>query len=314
MTDPLRLLIDTDPGVDDAIALLMALRQPNVTVEALTVCAGNVGLEHTVRNARYIVEWCGADVPVYAGADRALMREARRADSVHGDDGLGNLGLRPGNPALSAGHAVDVIVDVISRNPGAITLVTLGPLTNIALALIKQPEIARSVRRVVMMGGAANVVGNVTPAAEFNVWADPEAARIVLRAGMPLTMAGIELSRGDSRWTEEEIDQLEAQGSEHARTAAALLRVSLAVARRRPEEGGAFGAGVPDGVAMAAALEPDCVTAAGDYHVDVEIHGELTTGETVVDRRGVTGQPANATVIDAIDAARFKAMVRDACR
>jgi purine nucleosidase len=313
-TTPLRLLIDTDPGVDDAIALLMALRHRGARVEALTVVAGNVGIEHTVRNACWVVEWCEADVPVYAGAAHALLREARRASEVHGNDGLGNLDLRPRNPEPAPVHAVDAMIDLVSRNPGAITLVTLGPLTNVALALLKEPRIATLIPRVVMMGGAANVAGNVTPAAEFNVWADPEAARIVFRAGMPLTMVGIEICRGEARWTEAEIKDLAGIGTERARIAATLLGQSLEVARRRPVADEMPGAGVPDGTAMAVALEPETLTESGRYHVDVETHGELTTGETVVDRRGVLGRPPNATVAHAINVARFKEIVREACR
>ncbi|MER3421399.1 MAG: nucleoside hydrolase, partial [Chloroflexota bacterium] len=156
----LRLLIDTDPGVDDAVALVMALRHPRARVEAITVVAGNVDLEHTVRNARYVVELCEADVPVYAGAARALLREHRRAPDAHGEDGLGNLGLRPRDPRPAPGHAADVLVERILREPGALTLVTLGPLTNVALALLKEPRIATAVQRVVVMGGAANTAGN----------------------------------------------------------------------------------------------------------------------------------------------------------
>src|SRR5579884_292611 len=219
---PLRLLIDTDPGVDDAVALVMALRHPRAHVEAITVVAGNVDLEHTVRNARYVVELCEADVPVYAGAARALLREHRRAPDAHGEDGLGNLGLRPRDPRPAPGHAADILVERIMREPGALTLVTLGPLTNVALALLKEPRIATAVQRVVVMGGAANTAGNVTPAAEFNIWADPEAARIVFRAGMPLTMVGIEISRA-ARWTPEEIRELGALGTPRARACAAFL-------------------------------------------------------------------------------------------
>lgn len=311
---PLRLLIDTDPGVDDAVALVMALRHPRARVEAITVVAGNVGLEHTVRNARYVVELCEADVPVYAGAARALLREHRRAADAHGEDGLGNLGLRPRDPRPAPGHAADVLVERIMREPNALTLVTLGPLTNVALALLKEPRLASAVRRMVMMGGAANTAGNVTPAAEFNIWADPEAARIVFRSGLPLTMVGIEISRA-ARWTAEEIRDLAALGTARARACAAFLEHSLAVAgqRGRVIPGEVFGAGCPDGTAMAVALEPEVLIDAGQYYVDVETHGELTTGATVVDRRGVLGRPPNATVAHAIDVPRFKALVHAAC-
>lgn len=311
---PLRLLIDTDPGVDDLLALLMALRHPGATVEALTVVAGNAGLEHTIRNARFAVELAGhPDTPVYGGADRALLSGHRRATDIHGDDGLGNLGLRPRDPLPAPGHAADALVERITAAPGALTLVTLGPLTNVALAVLKEPRIAGMVRRVVMMGGAANVVGNVTPAAEFNVWADPEAARIVLRAGLPLTMVGIEIARGDTRMTEPEIAELEALGTERARVAGQLLRHSLGVARGRARLGDPDGAGCPDGTAIAVALAPDVVTSSGDYYVDVETHGELTAGETVVDRRAVLNRPPNTTVVHAIDAPRWKALLRPAC-
>ena len=312
--EPLRLLIDTDPGVDDAIALIMALRHRRARVEALTIVAGNVGLEHTVRNARYVVELCEADVPVYAGAAHALLREARRAHHHHGDDGLGNLGLRPRHPDPTPGHAADVIVEHISREPGALTLVTLGPLTNVALALLKEPRIARLVRRVVVMGGAANVAGNVTPAAEFNVWADPEAARIVFRAGMPLTMVGIEVCRGPARFTQDEIEDLAAIGTPRARVAAGLLGHTIGLSRSRTTPPAEPGAQVPDGTAMAVALEDAVLIEFGRYHVDVETHGELTTGETVVDRRGVLDRTRNTTVAHAIDIARFKELLRDACR
>ena len=312
--EPLRLVIDTDPGVDDAIALLMALRYPGARVEAISVVAGNVGLEHTVRNARFVVEWCELDVPVYAGAGQALLRSHVRAAHVHAEDGLGNLGLRPRSPHPAPGHAVDALVEHIMANPGAITLVTLGPLTNVALALLKEPRVATAVGRVVTMGGAANVVGNVTPAAEFNIWADPEAARIVFRAGLPLTMLGIEICRGAARWTSAEIDDLGRIGTERAHIAAALLGHSLAIDDRRRMPDDPPGASVPDGTAMAVALEPATLVEFGHYHVDVETQGELTVGETVVDRRAVTGRPPNTAVAHAIDVARFKDMVRDACR
>ncbi len=310
----MRLVIDTDPGVDDAIALIMALRHPAAHVEAITVVAGNAGLESTVRNARYVIELCDVDVPVYAGAARALLREARRAGHVHGEDGLGDLGLRPRNPEPVPGHAADAIVDLIMGNPGTITLVALAPLTNVALAVLKEPRIASQVERVVVMGGAANTAGNVTPAAEFNIWADPEAARIVFRAGMPLTMVGIEICRGATRWTDDDIQQLAALGTERARVAAALLGCSLQIDRCRAVPGEPPGAAVPDGTAMTVALEPDALTESGRYFVDVETQGELTTGETVVDRRGVLGRPPNAVVAHAIDASRFKDLVRQACR
>ena len=313
MPAPLRLLIDTDPGVDDAIALLMALRHPTTVVEAITVVAGNVGLDNTVRNARYLVELAERDVPVYAGAERALLREHRRAAEVHGDDGLGNLGLVPRDRHPVPGHAADALIERCLAEPGALTLVTLGPLTNIAIALLKEPRLAGAVRQCVMMGGNANVVGNVTPAAEFNIWADPDAARIVFRSGMPITMVGIEISR-DCRLSEPFINRLSLLAGERARVSAALLGHSLVVNRRRLLPGDIDGAGCPDGTAMTVALDPDSVQESGTYYVDVETQGELTQGETVVDRRAITGNPPNTTVVHAIKMQRFEELVEAACR
>ena len=179
-------LIDNDAGSDDAVAVLMALRHSDVDVRAITVVAGNVPLEQGVQNSLYFAELCDADVPVYAGADRPLLREYVSADWFHGADGLGDWGERykPRRTQAAAQHAVDAIIETLRATPG-IEVVTLGPLTNLALALRKAPDIAAQVSRCVIMGGAACTNGNVTPAAEYNIWCDPEAARIVFRSGLP---------------------------------------------------------------------------------------------------------------------------------
>src|SRR5574341_2138503 len=191
------LLIDTDTASDDAVALIMALRDPAFEVVAITVVAGTVPLAQGNRNARYTVELCGASVPVYEGAAKPLRRAASDATFFHGKDGLGDQGYPPPKARPAEGHAVDVLIDRIRGRPG-ILLVTLGPLTNLALALEKSPEIASRVGRCVVMGGAACTVGNVTPAAEYNIWCDPEAARSVFRSGMNLEMVGWEVGRGNA--------------------------------------------------------------------------------------------------------------------
>ena len=192
---PTPMIIDTDTASDDAVALIMALREPEVEVKAITIVAGNVSMEKGSRNARYTVELCEADVPVYEGADRPLLREPRTASFFHGEDGLGDRGYPPPRRAAAAGHAVSALVEGIRAHPG-LTLVTLGPLTNVALALAQSPEVVDEVGRCVVMGGAACTVGNMTPAAEYNIWCDPEAARICFRSGLPIEMVGWELSRG----------------------------------------------------------------------------------------------------------------------
>ncbi|MGD9890625.1 MAG: nucleoside hydrolase [Dehalococcoidia bacterium] len=311
----MRLIIDTDPGVDDGVALVMALRHPGVHVEAITVVHGNAGLAHNVRNARLVTEVCGVEVPVYAGARHPIMRPApRRPSWIHGKDGFGDIGLRPRRGRADLGFAADRIVELVMRSPGEITIVTLGPLTNIALALVREPRLPKAVRGIVLMGGAARAADNVTPVAEFNVHADPEAAKAVFRAGFSLTMAGIELSRGAARLTEEDVAAIAALATPAARLVGALLGHSLRIAARRPMLPGEHGAACPDAVGMAIALDPSIMSDHADAHVDVETSGALTTGMTVVDRLGLSGHPPNARVGYAIDAARFKALLLERCR
>ena len=190
-------LIDTDTASDDAVALIMALRAPDVRVVAITTVAGNVPLEQSTRNALYTVELCGSDVPVYAGAARPLLRTYENATWFHGMDGLGDHNYPVPRRSSEKLHAVDAIIQIVEANPGLV-MVTLAPLTNVALALAKKPSIAKKVGRCVVMGGAPCCEGNVTPAAEYNIWVDPEAARMVVRSGLPLELIGWQLSRGQA--------------------------------------------------------------------------------------------------------------------
>jgi hypothetical protein len=186
---PRMFLIDTDVASDDAVALIMALRAPDVGVVAITTVAGNVEVQQATRNALYTVELCGADVPVYVGAEKPLLRPHENATWFHGNDGLGEHGYPPARQAPAKTHAVEAIIEAIESHPGLV-VVTLGPLTNLALAVLRKPSIADKVGRCVVMGGGPCTEGNVTPAAEYNIWVDPEAARIVLHSG---------LSRGTDR-------------------------------------------------------------------------------------------------------------------
>src|SRR5438874_452369 len=212
-------LIDTDTASDDAVALIMALRHPDVRVAAITVVAGNVPLEQATRNALYTAELCGRDdVCVYAGAAKPLMREPEHAQWFHGEDGLGNQNYPPPRGRCGAKHAADAIVETVRANPG-LTLVTLGPLTNVAMALQRDPTIARSVARCVIMGGNPCCEGNVTPAAEYNIWVDPEAARIVMHSGLPVELVGWQTCRGEAVLNEADIARIHGGGSELARFA-----------------------------------------------------------------------------------------------
>jgi purine nucleosidase len=314
---PTPMIIDTDTASDDAVALIMALRAPEVEVKAITVVAGNVPMEQGSRNARYTVELCGAEVPVHEGADRPLLRQPRTASFFHGEDGLGDRGYPPPRRPAATGHAVAALVEAVRAHPG-LTLVTLGPLTNVALALAESPEIAEGVGRCVVMGGAACTVGNMTPAAEYNVWCDPEAAGICFRSGLPIEMVGWELCRGPATLGEGDIARCRALDTPRAHFALDCNTRALEANRSLFQE---TGIGLPDPVAMAVALEPEIVTRKSRHAVDVECEGRLTRGMTVVDQldvvpsglgdaggwrpEAVTGD-RTVTVCWEIDVARFK--------
>jgi len=204
---PRTLLIDTDTASDDAVALIMALRSQEVRVAAITVVAGNIPVQQATSNALYTAELCASDVPIYSGAEKPLLRKLVCADWFHGADGLGDHGYLPKQRRAEPRHAVDALLDAARENPG-IEIVTLGPLTNLALALSREPRLAASVKRCIIMGGAPCCEGNVTPAAEFNIWVDPEAARIVFHSGMRIEMVGWHLCRGQAALNPQEIDEL----------------------------------------------------------------------------------------------------------
>jgi purine nucleosidase len=276
-------LIDTDTASDDAVALIMALRAPEVRVAAITVVSGNVPLAQGVVNALYTVELCDADVPVYAGADRPLRRDPAHAVWFHGADGFGDMNYPPPRRAAESMHAVDAIIGTVRANPG-IELVTLGPLTNAALALRRDPSIAKRIARCVVMGGNPCCEGNVTPAAEYNIWCDPEAARVVLRSGMPVELIGWQLSRGTAVLGHDDIARVRGVDTPLAHFAIDCNRVALNAYRTQTGE---EGIALPDAVAMAVALDASVCTRSALHHVEVETTSELTRGMTVVDKLGV---------------------------
>jgi purine nucleosidase len=282
-------LIDTDVASDDAVALIMALRAPDVRVIAITTVAGNVNVRQAARNALYTVELCGADVPVYIGAEKPILRDHQSATWFHGEDGLGEHDYPPPRRTPSNTHAVDALIDTIQRNPG-IVVVTLGPLTNLALALAKQPAIAENVSRCVVMGGAPCCEGNVTPAAEYNIWVDPEAARIVMLTQLPVELIGWQLSRWDAVLNNDDIERIEACKNtvgHFAIESNSRARVAYKV------QTGEDGISLPDPVAMSIALDPGVGTEWSSHSVEVETHSELTRGMTVVDRLDVAGDERN---------------------
>lgn len=309
-------LIDTDTASDDAVALIMALRHPDVRVAAITVVSGNVPVEQGVRNALYTIELCGATAPVFRGAARPLMRDPVHARFFHGNDGLGDRNYPPPKRSAAEGYAVDVLIETIRAHPG-LTLVTLGPLTNVALALLRAPDLVAQVERCVVMGGAANTIGNVTPAAEYNIWCDPEAARIVFHSGLPIEMVGWELCRGEANLLEPDQQLVRGFDTPLAHFTLDCNRTAIDANRR---QSGDRGIALPDPVAMAIALDPAVCTRSTSCYVDIETVSELTRGMTVVDAFGVARdernravwtplveRPPNVKVCWSIDVARWKA-------
>jgi len=285
-------LIDTDTASDDAVALIMALRAPDVRVAAITVVAGNVDVRQATRNALYTVELCGASVPVYSGAKKPLLRPYQNATWFHGRDGLGDHNYPAPRQSAESEHADDAIIETIEANPGLV-LVTLGPLTNVALAVSRKPEIAAKVSRCVVMGGAPCCEGNVTPAAEYNIWVDPEAASIVMRSGLPIELIGWHLCRGEAVLNGDDIAHVEGFGTKLAHFAMECnshARVALKV------QTGEDGICLPDPVAMCLALDPTVGTDWSAHYIEVETQSELTCGMTVVDRLNVADDERNRAV------------------
>lgn len=311
MTDKIPLLIDTDPGVDDALALLMAFNDPRHDVVGLSIAAGNVGLDHTVRNALKLCEVVGIDTPVFAGCAQPLLHPASDAAFVHGRDGFGDTGYAASVRQVEAEHAAQAIVRLSHQHAGRLLLVALGPLTNLAVALKLDPALPQRVARLVVMGGAVTGHGNMTAAAEFNIAFDPEAAHIVFEAfataGRQVELVDWEavLAHGFAhadceRW-------LQAQ-TPRARFYEAISRRTRAwAAERRGERWHSA-----DALAMALALQPEGALEVQARPLAIELAGQQTRGATVVDWLRQGGRPDNAAILMRYDQARFEAMIRRA--
>jgi len=297
---PRKIIIDTDPGKDDAVAILLALASPaELEVLALVAVAGNVPVTRTEGNARRLAELAGRpDLPVYAGCARPLLRTPITAEHVHGDTGLHGLDLPEPRTPRRPEHGVDYLVDTLrAAAPGEVTLCLLGPATNLAVALVKAPEIAERIAEVVWMAGARSEGGNVTPAAEFNVHADPDAARVVLGSGVPLTLLPLDLTH-QVRLTPDRMARLLRVGTAAARAVAALFASDGGPVRERG------GSPLHDPCVIAHLLRPGLFTGQR-INVAVETGSPLTLGMTVADRCGVTGRAPNAMWLDRVDADGF---------
>jgi len=298
-----KVIIDTDPGQDDAVAILLALASPaEITVLGITAVAGNVPLTLTQKNARIVCELAGRpDVPVFSGCDAPLSRPLVTAEHVHGKTGLDGPVLADPTMPLAPGHGVDFIIDSLRTHPaGSVTLCALGPLTNIASAFRRAPDIVGRVAEIVLMGGAYFEVGNITPAAEFNIYVDPEAADIVFRSGVPIVVMPLDVTH-KALVTPERNAAFRAMGSP---VGIAVAEMTDFFERFDVAKYGSAGAPLHDPAVTAYMIRPDLFSG---RHVNVMIEtvSDLTRGMTVADWWGVTDRPANATFISDVDANGF---------
>lgn len=299
-----RIILDTDPGIDDALALLLALASPEVEIAAVTTVSGNVNADDTTRNALMLLELTGrADIPVARGSERPLLRSSEYADYVHGSRGLGYLELPPPQAKPVERHAVDVIIDTIMQSPGEISLVAIGPLTNVALAVRREPRLVERVREVVIMGGALRVPGNMTPSAEFNIVVDPHAAHVVFHAGWPVKLVSLDTTMQVEMYR----DQVEALAESGSAVTAAIKRMVDFFFEVFAPAYGVRAFHMHDPLCLAAAFQPDLLAWEPAY-VDVELQSSLTLGETVAYINRPDAPAPNMQVALAVDASRFMQM------
>jgi purine nucleosidase len=302
--------IDTDTASDDAVALVMALRHPDIDVVGIGVVAGNVPLDMAVQNALYTRELVERlDVPVHVGEAGPLRIALTTAQNVHGGDGMGDIGLPLTGRTAEGDDAVGALVQASHDHPGDLTLITLGPLTNVARALERDPTLPERIGRTVVMGAVADHIGNVTPVAEFNMWADPHAVEVVLRSGLPLEFVGWDISRRFAVIEPDVADELRAIGTP---TAEFCIDIQRVVGQFCATETKLAGFDLPDPIAMACAIDPSIALETRHLNLRVETESDLTRGMVVMDVLGLTGEPPNARVVTRADRDRFLRMLRAA--
>lgn len=306
---PRKIIIDTDPGQDDAVAILLALASPeDVDVLGITTVAGNVPLTLTEKNARIVCELAGkTETKVFAGADRPIKRKLVTAEHVHGKTGLDGPQMDDPTMPLQEQHAVDFIVETLrAEDSGTVTLCPIGPLTNIAQAFEKAPDIVERVQEIVLMGGAYFEVGNITPAAEFNIYVDPEAAKLVFQSGVPITVMPLDVTH-KALTTRPRVDAFRALGTNVGDMVAAWTDF---FERFDKEKYGSEGAPLHDPCVIAYLIQPDLFTGR-HINVEIETDSELTLGMTVADWWRVTDRPANAMFMGDLDAEGFFALLTE---
>lgn len=301
--------IDTDTASDDAVALVIALRHPDVEVVGIGVVAGNVPLEQGLQNALYTRELVGRlDVPVYAGESGPLEVPLETAQNVHGVDGMGDIGLPLNGRTPDPGNAVEALIAASHAHAGELTLVTLGPLTNVARAVQTDPTLPERIKRTVIMGAVADHIGNITPTAEFNMWCDPHAVDVVLRSGLAVEFVGWDISRKYAVVTPAVADELRALGP----LAEFAIGIQGTVAEFCANETKLAGFDFPDPITVAYAIDGSVATQTQRLYAEAEVASPLTRGTVVMDVLGLTHHEPNALVVTEADADRFLAILRSA--
>lgn len=300
-------LIDTDTASDDAVALVMALQQPDIQIEAITVVAGNTPIKQAVQNALFTVELCGKEVPVYEGIGKPFFRDLSTAQFVHGEDGMGDIGLDLQGRTPQSEHAIDVIIDTINRFPNEIELITIGPLTNIAAAIIKNPSLVSKVKSCVVMGGIGRGEGNITPVSEYNIWADPEAAHIVFHSGLPIKMVGWDVTLQASFFDNNDATDIK---SLHTPLADFVVDIQQTVIQFTEQNLGYSGFHLADPIAMAVAIDASIATKSRKVFVDIARNNDATRGQTIVDINNVYSKTPNVEVVFEADRERFLKLLK----
>lgn len=306
MAERCRMILDVDTGIDDALAIFFATRRPGIALEAVTTTYGNIDLAAATRNTLQVLELAGrAEVPVAAGSARSLVRPYRRAaEHIHGRNGLGEVELPPPAGAATEEHASDLIIRMAKAHPGEITLCPVGPITNVALALARAPEVAGLLREIVIMGGTIwhpGIPGIPSPMADANFFNDPEAARIVLRSGARMKLVGMDVTMR-TLLTPAMVDDIAAGGGPAAATMMRIARFYIAAYQAQYPD--IAGCSLHDPLAVAVAEDPSLVTIE-PMHLDIELAGELTRGQVVADRRRTGKVEPNAAVCVDVDVPRF---------
>jgi inosine-uridine nucleoside N-ribohydrolase len=303
------MILDCDPGHDDMVAMMLALASPTLDVRGITTVAGNQTGAKTFRNACRILKLIGReDVPLFRGSDTPLVRPLLVAEDIHGTSGLDGVELPDADATKRTGNAIDFIVTTLNASKEKMFLVATGPLSNVAIAFLKDPGIKAKIERLIIMGGGV-YDSNVTPSAEFNIYVDPEAARAVFHSGVPITLVTLDISN-KALFTEKEIGFLESMGGPVSSKVAPLLRFFMGMNRKKFN---IPGAALHDPLTVAYLVNPDIITTR-DLYVDVECAGELTRGEIVADVYGVTGKAPNMKVSFDFDLGAYRAMILQAIR